>query len=733
MRAAIIAALFINIQIFRKMALKIFGGDANIANIVIAKNTATFASMGFTNLNVKAIFEIGEAGLKSWVPGRDINAITGTTAGKGYYIVAIQDIDVSVNFETDGGGSGGGGEATALVADGAELVGTAFTYDWAANPLGAALSDNTTNFNPVTDGTKTVFTGGALNLLNYVRTNQYFGSQNYTIRQKVKCKVKDANSHGIGFLIKSNRSTAPMVFGHFILGSTEGYISYTNAEAVPPTALVDDNQGDSNFIWAVDDEIILSLIRRGKKVFLKMENIGPSSGKGSVSELKVTTTGGGVGQLHIYFYGGSWEFQEPITVTYEDVKNPSILVIGDSITDGAGAINLSDEWFYRFGTGVQGGLVRMACGFERLEDGNLRVPDAALIGPTDAVIVALGLNNFLAGDTTGQLATKLNALIDLLQAALPGVPIVVPNLPPQGTDVTGHNTAMAAAVTAQGERNADIFTKLKNPSTTAMDTKFVNGTDPVHPGTLAQPVMAYVYKNAVSDLVSEALPVDINALPFSDRPLFLVARDINGKMVVIEAPNYIRDILYVDGFANYQRADIFLNGSTAFVTPAGGRSIITGNGNLANPNFKVEAGLITLSGISVSGGHFTSTGGQTTLASNWMNINNGAFLKSNTNLPIVLKGNITNAGTGTAALRVTTEGANAGSPAAGYRAATFEINDVEKAAFMKGGALLNGRYTTAERDALAGADLIEGLEIYNTTTKKKNFYNGTAWEVITSA
>lgn len=41
------------------------------------------------------------------------------------------------------------------------------------------------------------------------------------------------------------------------------------------------------------------------------------------------------------------------------------------------------------------------------------------------------------------------------------------------------------------------------------------------------------------------------------------------------------------------------------------------------------------------------------------------------------------------------------------------------------------RMTTGQRDAIATP--AEGLQIYNTTTKKINFYNGTAWEAVTSA
>lgn len=39
------------------------------------------------------------------------------------------------------------------------------------------------------------------------------------------------------------------------------------------------------------------------------------------------------------------------------------------------------------------------------------------------------------------------------------------------------------------------------------------------------------------------------------------------------------------------------------------------------------------------------------------------------------------------------------------------------------------QFTTAERDALTAK---AGLFVYNTTTNKLNFYNGTAWEVVTS-
>ena len=53
-----------------------------------------------------------------------------------------------------------------------------------------------------------------------------------------------------------------------------------------------------------------------------------------------------------------------------------------------------------------------------------------------------------------------------------------------------------------------------------------------------------------------------------------------------------------------------------------------------------------------------------------------------------------------------------------YTISEVEVDDVTKAV------------TSTERDALTAPT---GLLVYNTTTNKYNFYNGTAWEVITSA
>jgi hypothetical protein len=64
-------------------------------------------------------------------------------------------------------------------------------------------------------------------------------------------------------------------------------------------------------------------------------------------------------------------------------------------------------------------------------------------------------------------------------------------------------------------------------------------------------------------------------------------------------------------------------------------------------------------------------------------------------------------------------------------AAVFQVNSTER------GWMGKPRMTTTQRDAMTVEYAFDtgmaGLEIYNTTTNKQNFWNGSAWEVVTSS
>src|SRR3954470_22302036 len=73
------------------MANNIFGERPNV---VVAKQTISFASAGFTESNLRIIYLVGDV-MQSYDPSRVINGISGFEAGKGYYVIPKIDMDIT--------------------------------------------------------------------------------------------------------------------------------------------------------------------------------------------------------------------------------------------------------------------------------------------------------------------------------------------------------------------------------------------------------------------------------------------------------------------------------------------------------------------------------------------------------------------------------------------------------------------------------------------------------------
>lgn len=73
------------------MANNIVGGAPNA---VVCKQTVSFVTAGINNTNTEIIYLVDDP-LKSYVPGRAINGISGFEENKGYYFVAKIDMDLT--------------------------------------------------------------------------------------------------------------------------------------------------------------------------------------------------------------------------------------------------------------------------------------------------------------------------------------------------------------------------------------------------------------------------------------------------------------------------------------------------------------------------------------------------------------------------------------------------------------------------------------------------------------
>jgi hypothetical protein len=71
--------------------INVLGGQPNV---LVAKGTASFVEAGITDENTEIIYLV-DTPLKSYIPTRAINGIAGFETGKGYYIVAKTDMNLS--------------------------------------------------------------------------------------------------------------------------------------------------------------------------------------------------------------------------------------------------------------------------------------------------------------------------------------------------------------------------------------------------------------------------------------------------------------------------------------------------------------------------------------------------------------------------------------------------------------------------------------------------------------
>lgn len=68
---------------------------ADVPGVIVSKYDISFVDAGLTSANLRIIYLVDNP-LKSYVPGRVINGISGFQANKGYYIVPAEDIDLSL-------------------------------------------------------------------------------------------------------------------------------------------------------------------------------------------------------------------------------------------------------------------------------------------------------------------------------------------------------------------------------------------------------------------------------------------------------------------------------------------------------------------------------------------------------------------------------------------------------------------------------------------------------------
>jgi hypothetical protein len=138
------------------MANNIKGGAPNA---VVASETVSFATAGITSVNTEIIYLVDNP-LKSYVPGRAINGISGFEEGKGYYFIAKVDMDLEA-YLIPPIPSGGTQLATPGSFNAAVVSSTAIDLTWNSVVNATSYTLQRATNSSFTTGLTTIFTGNA--------------------------------------------------------------------------------------------------------------------------------------------------------------------------------------------------------------------------------------------------------------------------------------------------------------------------------------------------------------------------------------------------------------------------------------------------------------------------------------------------------------------------------------------------------------------------------------------
>lgn len=164
-------------------------------NAIVAKTTISFVDAGINGTNTEIVFLVDGVDLKSFVPGRAINGISGFVANKGYYFVAKQDMDLeSIVVPPVAGVSqlAAPGSFTATPASSTQI-----NLSWNASPNATGyVVDRATNIGFTTGVTLGIYSGSGTSYNNtgLTASTQYFYRLRATAAGYVDSAYSTANA-----------------------------------------------------------------------------------------------------------------------------------------------------------------------------------------------------------------------------------------------------------------------------------------------------------------------------------------------------------------------------------------------------------------------------------------------------------------------------------------------------------------------------------------------------------
>lgn len=188
------------------------------------------------------------------------------------------------------------------------------------------------------------------------------------------------------------------------------------------------------------------------------------------------------GDFAQFSFGGSYTFSPWKTIVH-DQKNIDDLYVGDSITKGYAATDLSTNWANKTGM-AQGNIYNISAGSGDITQRFLDKVPAIILQKPSRVIVMIGGNDILLG--VAQATREANFTSAVMQLEAAGITVVICKATPRTpTDVTGWNTFLD---TFTSNLVIDTYTPLWSGSSFTLNPAY-DGGGGVHPNQAGMDVI----------------------------------------------------------------------------------------------------------------------------------------------------------------------------------------------------------------------------------------------------
>lgn len=568
----------------------------------------------------------------------------------------------------------------------ADSIGTVFNYNWGSGSFGT-WTDQTPTVTITASAGQTAFSGGAKDFTNYIEGAFFSGVPNWSIYDTIIPTNKNGTSYGpVYALYATNANSVASNVIYYNISDTAGWINISNNASSYGSDIRATNRSVQILNWSTGDTFAIKITRRYNILTAYLQNITTGQQISVISQTNFVDFSSSVvgvngfdlnqvGKVRIFFTGGDHNHIGHYRYAISDIYRPDFVFVGNSITTGADAENISNSFVYYTMRGSSSTWINCGGPGETSLIALNRLDEVLnTIKPVN-LIYNYGVNDANSAVPLDSFGARVRRFIQPVTDS--GVNVIIMSLVPQSVSVVAYNDTLQQIAADFGLRFVEITSTLKDPSANTMRSIYFSFGDNIHPNNTGHYTISTILRSNIEDLLEFDGSLKLNNVPITGYPKYLAGIDDNNNIVGVvnqDLPFYVQT----------NRTSPQPNSGSTWIAGSALSKDLYAMGNQSNPlsaDFRSVAGVTTIGSLVCQG--------MTTSANTW-NWNGSAvnlvftgssYLRA-TNQPFIMTRQNPTTGTQIGIQLTTFTGNSIGSS---YKHISFQNDGVEKAYVDRGG------------------------------------------------